>query len=186
MTTQSRDRTAPVVHSNGQWENLSESDQDFAMRCRKVLSETRQDIDGMCRLLPRMSLEMSVETQRRIHELLSSSLTDYLLCIGYMISRIRETDPTEPDHCDRLRQYVGCHDWENIAQPLFSVLAVVATSASAMESVYLPTRLIEEVAKFCLKLSILSGSPRSRPGLFSRYQIDAIQMEATSLMVMQS
>lgn len=186
MIMQSRNKTATAVQSNGNWKNLPESDQDFVLRCLKVLAETRHDIDGMCRLLPRMSLEMTVDAQRRTHDRLSRSLMDYMLCIGYMISRIRETDPTEPDYCDRLRQYIGSHDWERIAQPLFSVLAAVTTSGSAMECDYLPARLINTVARFCLKLSIFAGFQRRRSGLFSRYQIDAIQMEATSLMGMQS
>lgn len=174
---------ATAVKSNDNWENLLEADHDFVLCCRRLLAETQHDIEGMCRVLPRMPAEMTADAQRRIHDRLSRSLMDYMLCIGYMISRIRETDPMEPDYCDRLRQYIDCHDWESIAQPLFAVLAVFATSASAVESAYLPARLIKAVATFCLKLSILSVFPK-RPGLFSRYQIDAIQKEATSLMTM--
>lgn len=176
---------ATKVKSNNNGTRFSEADRDFVLCCRRLLAETQHDIEGMCRVLPRMPAEMTADTQRRIHDRLSRSLMDYMLCIGYMISRIRETDPMEPDYCDRLRQYIDCHDWESIAQPLFSVLAVFATSDSAMEGAYLPAHLIKAVATFCLRLSILAVSPKKR-GLFSRYQIDAIQKEATSLMAMQS
>lgn len=111
-----------------QKEYLCDEDRAFVRRAKQVLRETRHELDGICVLIPRMSL-MSGRDANQLAEHFSSEITDYTLAVGYVISRILESDVADPEYCHILTDYIHCFDWEDMVLPCSSMEAAIAAAS---------------------------------------------------------